>query len=226
MDSFNKLLNNDGFKDLMNSMMSGNNYKEMQDMMQESVTMMQKAKDNPNADLSEIATSDIGKKATTLLTNALGEEKFEKVTNKMKNIVTNTDKLHKIQDEFLSVSQDSLTENGQINYQKMMAGLGGLADIFNEVFDVEQKIDKDKYFDFDDKLSNMDDGNPMCILCHENFEKTDLCCMCDKNHIIHKECYFEYLSHNSTSETGDISENMVKCIYCTNKMCKTSFLHG
>lgn len=60
--------------------------------------------------------------------------------------------------------------------------------------------------------------NNRCHICKENFIKGDIFCRCDGNHILHTDCYVEYLQEYKKLDD-------YKCPYCYVNMNKTSFIH-
>ena len=64
-------------------------------------------------------------------------------------------------------------------------------------------------------LNNTIELNKKCSVCTDTFGKDDLCCLCSNYHVIHQECYFEYLV-----ESNDKMLNNTKCIYCRDEMLR------
>ena len=55
-----------------------------------------------------------------------------------------------------------------------------------------------------------------CNICMDKIKKDDLCCMCCNYHVIHYECYSEYLIESNLEK---IIKN-TKCIYCRDDMLR------
>ena len=58
--------------------------------------------------------------------------------------------------------------------------------------------------------------NDECFICRDKIIKNVVYCKCHKNHIIHKECYVEFLTINQIDKD-------FKCVYCNEKMYICSF---
>ena len=56
-----------------------------------------------------------------------------------------------------------------------------------------------------------------CLICKSEYEKSDPVCKCENGHIVHKDCYIDYLI-----QTDIYDESTYKCVLCKGKMNRTS----
>lgn len=68
---------------------------------------------------------------------------------------------------------------------------------------------------YEDCELTLEEFSPECGICRDELKQNDLCCSCDHAHIIHIECYLQYLIKNKITDP--------KCTYCMNAMRLESF---
>lgn len=104
-------------------------------------------------------------------------------------------------------------ENVKILYNKII-------ELENEILEyLEDKLYKHhlKKYDIKFKLVNVE-PNKKCIVCSEEFDKESIICKCVHNHVIHKDCYYEYLHQSGIKLSSEFY-----CIYCKNHMIVASY---
>ena len=103
------------------------------------------------------------------------------------------------------------------NVKKLYHKFIKLEDDMLEYF--ENKIYKHhlKKYDIKFKLVNVELNNK-CIVCSEKFNEDSIICKCVHNHVIHKDCYYEYLHQKKIKLTSDFY-----CIYCKDHMIMASY---
>ena len=63
--------------------------------------------------------------------------------------------------------------------------------------------------------------NKKCLICLDNFDKSDILCKCHKSHIIHIDCYIEYLNENNIEKKSEF-----QCVYCKDNMLNSSYKYS
>jgi ankyrin repeat protein len=84
---------------------------------------------------------------------------------------------------------------------------------------LENKMYKHHLKKYDTKFKFVGvDPNRRCMVCSDDFDEKSIICKCRSNHVVHKDCYFEYLNQKKINLSS-----YFYCIYCKDHMVMASY---